>query len=170
MAIESKANTAAEYLAELAARQPMWKTLRQQVRERPEQTWDAAMRAVHGDNPLPPFPTPPFEPKMSVDVPDPNLTALWRIGAWQIIKRCPRIHRDDVPKVGQSGDVAQDCRRIDDPADPNGVYVVRDNPFPPLGCETDRILWALDHLGMHQVACDGMSIWLENQQPDGASH
>jgi hypothetical protein len=166
VAIESKATSAAEYLAERAARQP--KTLRQQVRERPEQTWEGAMRAVHGDRPFPPFPKPPYEPKMSVEVPDPNLTALWRIGAWQIIKQCPRIHREDVPKVGKSGDVSADCRRIADLADLNGVYVVRDNPFPPLGCETDRILWALDHLGMHHVARDGMSIWLENQQPDGA--
>lgn len=166
VAMESKATSAAEYLAELAARQP--KTLRQQVRDRPEQTWEGAMRAVHGDRPFPPFPKPSYEPKMSVEVPDPNLTALWRIGAWQIIKRCPRIHREDVLKVGKSGDVSKDCRRIDDPADLNGVYVVRDNPFPPLGCETDRILWALDHLGMHHVARDGMSIWLENQQPDGA--
>ena len=46
--------------------------------------------------------------------------------------------------------------------------MVRDNPFPPLGCETDRILWALDHLGMHQVAADGMSVWLEGQQKDGS--
>jgi hypothetical protein len=164
--MESRATTAAEYLAELASRQP--KTLRQQVRARPEQTWEAAMRAVHGPQALPPFPKPPYEPKMVVEVPDPNLAALWRIGAWQIIKRCPRVHREDVVKVGRSGDVGNDCRRIDDPADPNGVYVVRDNPFPPLGCETDRILWALDHLGMHQVARDGMSIWLANPQPDGA--
>jgi len=166
VAMESKATSAAEYLAELAVRQP--KTLRQQVRERPEQTWEGAMRAMHGDKPFPPFPTPPLEPKMSVEVPDPNLAALWRIGAWQIIKCCPRIHREDVPKVGKSGDVGADCRRIDDPVDPNGIFVVRDNPFPPLGCETDRILWALDHMGMHHVARDGMSIWLENQQPDGS--
>jgi len=166
VAFESKATSAAEYLAELTARQP--KTIRRQVRERPEQTWEGAMRALHGDRAFPPFPKPPFESPMTVQVPDPNLTALWRIGAWQIIKRCPRIQRSDIPKVGKSGDVTTECTRIDDPADPNGVYVVRDNPFPPLGCETDRILWALDHMGMHNVARDGMSIWLENQQKDGA--
>ena len=161
---ESKATTARQYLAELAARE--FKTIRQQVRERPEQTWEGAMRAMHGDVRFPPFPKPPFEPKMSVEVPCKYLTALWRIGAWQIIKNCPRIHRADIRKVGESGDV-QGLRRVD-PEDPDGVYVVRDNPFPPLGCETDRILWALDHLGMHEVARDGMSIWLENQQQDGS--
>jgi hypothetical protein len=161
---ESKATTAREYLAELAAHN--LKTIRQQVREHPEQTWEGAMRPLYGDSPLPPIPAPPFDPAMSVEVPDKHLTALWRLGAWRIIRRCPRIDRADIAKVGAAGDVTKDCRTVDD-KDPRGVYVVRDNPFPPLGCETDRILWALDHLGMHQVAADGMSIWLENQQKDG---
>jgi hypothetical protein len=161
---ESKATTAREYMAELAAHN--LKTIRQQVREHAEQTWDGAMRSLYGDMKLPPIPAPPFDPAMSVEVPDKNLTALWRLGAWRIIRRCPRIDRADIAKVGAAGDVTKDCRRVDD-KDPQGVYVVRDNPFPPLGCETDRILWALDHLGMHQVAADGMSIWLENQPKDG---
>jgi hypothetical protein len=142
------------------------KTIRQMVREHPEQTWEGAMRAIHGDIELPPFPDPPYEPRTSVDVPDEGLTSLWRIGAWQIIKNCPRIHRDDIHEVGRTGDVG-DLPRVD-PEDPEGVYVVRDNPFPPLALETDRILWALDHMGMHDVARDGISIWLENQQADGA--
>lgn len=166
MKFQSQATTAREYLAELA-KHPL-QTIRQQVRQHPEQTWEGAMRALHGDRPFPPFPQPPYAPRMSVEVPDPNLTALWRIGAWQIIKNCPRIRRSDVAKVGQSGDVTAACTRIDDATDPQGVYVVRDNPFPPLGCETDRILWALDHLGRHDVARDGMAVWLENQQADGS--
>jgi len=161
---ESKATTARQYVAELAAGK--FQTIRENVREHPEQTWEGAMRAIHGDIQFPPFPEPPFEPKTTVEVPCKYLTALWKLGAWQIIKNCPRIHRDDIHKVGESGDV-QGCRTVG-PEDPNGVYVVRDNPFPPLGCETDRILWALDHMGMHEVARDGMSIWLENQQPDGS--
>jgi len=162
---ESKATTAREYLDELAKYNP--KTIRQRVREHPEQTWEGAMRSLHGDKPLPPVPEPPFEPAMSVDVPDKNLTALWRLGAFRIINRCPRIHRDDLPKVTAAGDVPKDCRRVD-AKDPQGMYVVRDNPFPPLGCETDRILWALDHMGMHDVARDGMTVWLESQQKDGS--
>jgi hypothetical protein len=165
LAFESRATTAREYLAELAAHKP--KTIRQQVREHAEQTWEGAMRSLYGNQPLPPIPAPPFDPAMSVEVPDQHLTALWRVGAWRIIRRCPRIDRADMAKVGAAGDVTNDCRRIDDPKDPRGIYVVRDNPFPPLGCETDRILWALDHLGMHQVAADGMAVWLENQPKDG---
>jgi hypothetical protein len=63
------------------------------------------MRAMHGDVKFPPSPKPPFEPKMSVEVPCKYLTALWKLGAWQIIKNRPRIHRADNHKVGQSGDV-----------------------------------------------------------------
>ena len=142
---ESRATTAREYLAELAAKS--LKTVRQRVRELPERTWEEAMEWMHGKRDWPPFPQVPFEPKMSVEVPCKYLTGLWRIGAWQIIKRCPRIHRDDLAKVVAAGDVRGDCRRVG-PDDPNGMYIVRDNPFPPLGCETDRILWALD-----QMAC-----------------
>ena len=165
VAFESKATTAREYIAELAARKP--RTIRQRVREHPEQTWEGAMEALHGKREWPAFPKVPYEPKMTVEVPCQYLTGLWRIGAWQIIKRCPRIHRDDIGKVGAAGDVRGDCRRVG-PDDPNGVYVVRDNPFPPLGCETDRILWALDHMGMHDAARDGMTIWLANQNEDGS--
>ena len=161
---ESKATTAREYVKELAERK--LKTIRQRVRQLPEQTWEAAMQAMHGKRQWPPFPEVPYGPKMTVDVPCRYLTALWRIGAWQIIKNCPRIHRSDIRRVGKSGDVGG-CKRVD-PEDPQGIYVVRDNPFPPLGCETDRILWALDHMGMHDVARDGMTIWLENQNTDGS--
>ena len=161
---ESKAATAREYVEELAARK--LRTIRQMVREHREQTWEGAMEAMHGKREWPPFPKVPYGPKMAVQVPCKHLTALWRIGAWQIIKNCPRIHRSDIPKVGKSGD-AGGCKRVG-PKDPQGVYVVRDNPFPPLGCETDRILWALDHMGMHEVARDGLSIWLENQRKDGS--
>jgi hypothetical protein len=162
---QSQATTAREYLDELARHHPQ--TVRQRVRAHPEQTWENAVRSLHGDTPLPPPPKPPFEPSMSVDVPDRNLTGLWRLGAWRIMQRCPRIHREDLPQVLAAGDLPKDCRQVG-VNDPHGLYVVRDNPFPPLGCETDRILWALDHLGMHQVAADGMSVWLAGQQKDGA--
>jgi len=165
VAFESKATTAREYLAELAARH--LETIRQRVGELPEQTWQGAMEAIHGKRSWPPFPQVPFEAEMKVQVPCPYLTGLWRIGAWQIIKRCPRIHRDDLAKVIAAGDVRGDCRRVA-ADDPNGMYIVRDNPFPPLGCETDRILLALDHLGAHQVARDGLSLWLEGQNTDGS--
>lgn len=162
---ESRATSAREFLDELARHKA--KTIRQRVREHPEQTWESAVRSLHGDIEFPLMPEPPFEPAMKVDVPDKYLAGLWRLGAWRILNRCPRIHRDDLPKVLAGGDVPKDVRLVarDDPA---GLYVVRDHPFPPLGCETDRILWALDHLGMHREAADGMSVWLEGQREDGA--
>ena len=114
--------TARAFEKELASKN--LKTIRQMVREHPEQTWESAMRAIHGDIELPPFPDPPYDPRTSVDVRNEGLAAPWRIGAWQIIKNCPRIHRDDIHEVGRTGDV-EGCRRVDDPEDPQGVYVVR---------------------------------------------
>jgi hypothetical protein len=80
------------------------KTIRQRVREMPEQTWEGAMRAA-GKAEWPPFPEVTLEPKMKVEVPCKYLTGLWRIGAWQIVKSCPRIDRADFPKVVAAGDV-----------------------------------------------------------------
>ncbi len=157
--------TAAAFQDELESKN--LKSIRQMVREHSEQTWEGAISALQGKIQYSGLPTPPYYPRMSVEVPDENLSALWRIGAWQLIKNCPRIHRDDIHLVGKTGDVGS-CRRIDDPDDPQGIYVVRNHPFPPLSCETERILLALDHMGMHDVARDGISIWLENQQPNGA--
>ena len=164
------AMAAADFQRDLAAKG--LKTIRQRVREHPEQTWLAAVKALNEGRALPPFPKAPYEPAMSVEVPDPNLQALWRIGAWQILKCCPRIDREDVRKVGKADlftkQIFEQCRIIEDPKDPRGMVVVPDHPFAPLGIETDRILWALDHLGMHEAARDGISVWLENQRADGA--
>ncbi|MBM4039658.1 MAG: hypothetical protein FJ290_14210, partial [Planctomycetes bacterium] len=65
---DSKATTAREFMAELAAHK--LKTIRERVREHPEQTWEGAMRSLYGDMKLPPMPVPPFDPAMSVEVPD----------------------------------------------------------------------------------------------------
>jgi hypothetical protein len=165
----SQATTAREYLAELARHRP--KTTRQRVRELPEQTWEGAMEAMHGKRPWPAFPQVPVEPKMVVEVPCQYLGGLWRIGAWQIIKHCPRIKRADVKKLPSIATWAREIPKVcqvTDAKDPEGIYVVPDHPFIPLACETDRILEALDQMGMHDVAEDGFTIWLENQQPDGA--
>jgi hypothetical protein len=120
---------------------------------------------------FPPLPVPGIEPAMSVKVPDQYLTSLWRNGAWGIIAVSPRIRRMDVRNVPLAHHSMEQlhgvCRMVPDPKDPSGMYVVGCYPFAPIAAETDRILWALEHTGMHEVARDGISVWLENQQPDG---
>ena len=138
--ILSEATSASAYQAELAGQK--FKTIRATVRGRREQNWQGAMEALFGQLQWPPFPEVNVRPMVSVEVPCRHLTGLWEIGTWQILKL---IARD------------KDCR-----------YRIADPPFDPLGCETDRIILALDQLGMHRVARDGMSLWLENQQADGA--
>jgi len=137
---KAAANTTARAFAEELAAKNL-KTVRQMVREHAEQTFEHAVRALHGDMELPPMPEPTIEPVMTVEVPDEYLTGLWRLGAWGIIRRCEKDER--------------------------GATIVGDHPFPPLGAETDRILWALDQMGMHTVAEEGMANWLDNQQEDG---
>ena len=139
VALASANVTAEAFQKELAAKG--LKTIRQRVQEMPEQTWERAMVAIHGKREWPPFPKVPYEPKMNVQVPCPYLTGLWRIGAWQIVKYCG--------------------------PDKDGNYRVLDHPFGPIALEVDRILWALDHLGMHKVAADGMGLWLNSQKSDG---
>ena len=90
----SDASTAAAFRKELAAKG--LGTLRQQIRARPEQTWQGAMRAVHtevkGD--FPPYPSPKVTAPMRVDVPEPHLNAAWKIGATNMLRNgrqgCPR--------------------------------------------------------------------------------
>ena len=54
--------TAATFQKELAAQN--LKTVRQRVRERPEQTWEGAVRSLHGNIQFPPMPQPTIEPAM----------------------------------------------------------------------------------------------------------
>lgn len=153
------------------------KTNRQRVRELPEISWEQSVRAMFGnDVVLPEFPAVPYEPRMAVQVPDTYLTGLWRIGAWQIIRHCPKVKRSDIPKIikndawmydqGTTGFADAGIVPVDE-KDPDGVYFVSDYPFAPLSAETDRILWILDQMGMHEVTKDGLSLWLDHPQTKG---
>jgi hypothetical protein len=83
---------------------------------------------------LPPHPVPELEPAMTVEVPDPRLTAQWRLGAWHILRRAAQ--------------------------DQTGRWRFSDYPFGVLASETHLILRALDLQGMHQQAADGLQQWL----------
>ena len=162
--------TAAQFETELAAKG--LKTIRQRVREMPEQSWEGAIEAFFPKGMWAPrFPPVPYESKTKIEVPCPYLTGLWRIGAWQLVKNCPRVKRADLKKLPSIATFAREIReklQAADAKDPEGIYIVPDNIFIPLAVETDRIILALDHLGMHEVAQDGITVWLELQQPDGA--
>ena len=145
--MESAATTAKDFLKELKGRG--LKTIRQRVREHTEQTWQGAVTAMQGARPLPQIilqshPKPPFEPAMQVEVPCERLTAQWKLGAWHILRRGK-----------QDGEgFPEGTKRTD------GKWRFNDHPFGVLACETYQILRALDFLGMHQEAADGLDQWL----------
>jgi hypothetical protein len=130
--LASNARTAKDFVKELSAKSR--KTIRQRVREHPEQTWEGAVAAMHLGEALPPHPKPEFEPAMQVEVPDERLTAQWKLGAWHILRRSLK--------------------------DENGKWHFNDYPFGILASETYMILRALDLQGMHKEAADGLDQWL----------
>ncbi len=130
--MESAAATAKDFLKELQGKG--LKTIRQRVREHPEQTWQEAVTAMQGENPLPPHPKPPLEPTMQVEVPCERLTAQWKLGAWHILRRSVQ--------------------------DPDGKWYFNDYPFGVLAAETFQILRTLDFQGRHKEAADGLDQWL----------
>ena len=130
--MDSAATTAKDFLKELKGRG--LKTIRQRVREHTEQTWQGAVTAMHAGKPLPPHPTPPFEPAMQIEVPCERLTAQWKLGAWHILRRSVK--------------------------DQDGKWHFNDYPFGVLAAETYQILRALDFQGMHKEAADGLDQWL----------
>jgi hypothetical protein len=132
--LASESASAREFIAELQRRN--LKTIRQQLRAHPEQTWENAVAAMRGTN-LPPHPTPPpgFEPAMRVEVPSARLTAQWNLGAWHLAR-----HAEKHPQTGR--------------------LWFNDYPYGILAAETYLILAGLDLMGSHQVAEDGFEQWI----------
>jgi hypothetical protein len=132
----SRATSAREFERELAARN--LKTIRQRVREREEQTWEGAMRALHPGGNWPPYPRPEWEPPAQIEVPDGRLTDAWRSGAWHLL----RVLKKDA----------------------QGHYIMRDFPYDALAHESFLIIRALDLQGMHEAARDGLARWLQRDE------
>ena len=147
----------------------------------PERSWEEDLRALRG----PDFQPPPlainqregwppfFEPVMRVEVPDAFLSHLWRVGGWSIVRHFTRILREDltlfgkVPTPKSALPYTGNLRILKDVHDPRGCWLPT-GVWQPLALEVDRIVQALDHLGLHRIASDCLDLWLENQKPDGA--
>jgi hypothetical protein len=144
-ALASSAASAAEFIKELKARK--LSAIRQRLRVHEEQTWEGAVTAMRGSN-LPPHPKPPAgsEPSMQVQVPSERLTAQWNLGAWHLLRHCEKN-----PK--------------------NGRLWFNDFPYGILGAETYLVLAALDLMGSHAAAEDGLDQWTSlPMDPNSAGH
>jgi len=143
--LSSRAASAKEYIKELQDRG--LSTIRRQIRNHEEQTWEGAVTAMRGTN-LPPHPTPPAgdEPKMRVQVPSERLTAQWNLGAWHLLRHCEKNPQ-------------------------NGRLWFNDYPYGILAAETYMILRALDLMGSHKAAEDGFDQWVSlPMDPDSTGH
>jgi hypothetical protein len=139
-ALAAPAAGAREFVGQLEARKLT--TIRQRTRAHEEQTWEGAVSALDGAD-LPPQPKPPAgsEPVMQVSVPSERLVAQWNLGAWHLARHA-------VP-------------------DDKGRLHFNDHPYGILGAETYLVLAALDVLGSHKAAEDGLEQWLSaSRGPD----
>jgi hypothetical protein len=135
--------TGQEFLTRLAA--GGFKTVRQRVREHAEQSYAGAMSAVFGEafKDLPPFPEPPYETPMQIDVPEKALVGQWRLGAWHLKRwtrqmACNKCAISIWPFKGEGeGDKKPTC----------------------IAAETQHIIKTFDLLGIHDVAEGGLNYW-----------
>lgn len=145
LALASQATNAKEFIQELQTRKLA--TIRHRTRFHEEQSWEGAVTAMRGGN-LPSHPKPPAgsEPSMQVEVPSERLTAQWNLGAWHLLRHCEKN-----PK--------------------NERLWFNDYPYGILGAETYMILAALDLMGAHKAAEDGLDQWVSlPMDPNSAGH
>ncbi len=138
-ALAAHVASAREFITQLEARK--LSTIRQRTRAHEEQTWEGAVSALCGAN-LPPQPKPPAgsEPTMQVEVPSGRLVAQWNLGAWHLARHAV--------------------------ADDKGRLHFNDHPYGILGAETYLVLAALDVMGSHKAAEDGLEQWLSAAADD----
>jgi len=113
------------------------KTIRERVRQMPEQSYDRAMKAAHPESVLTPYPKAPYGPKMKVEVPDRGTNDFWNLAAWHLKRRC--VPRED------------------------GTWAIPDYPYPQLAQETYLIMRALDYMGFDNVVGGGIEEWFGHQ-------
>ena len=145
--LASNATSGREYLVELQSRN--LQTIRQQVREHEEQSWENVMTTLFNKTEFPEFPEPPagFESPMKVQVPSKQLTSQWNLGYWHLVR-----HAEKHPE--------------------NGRLWFNDFPYGILAAENFLIVAALDMMGGHKAAEDGLDQWvsLPMEHPSEGHH
>jgi hypothetical protein len=138
-----------EYARQWASKHPP--TIRQTVRERDEQTLDGALEAYFGKD-RPPIPAPGdevkdkktldgvrLEPGMQFSIPDPTVSAAFRLAYWHVKRRC--LNKE-----------------------PDGSNFITDFYYPPIGFECATIFEAMDVMGCEEsITRTGFNPWFADQ-------
>lgn len=133
--LEGTDETAAGYTSGLKERG--LKTIRERVAEMPEQNMKDPLLVFYTQDQLIPHPEPPYDPPMTIEVPEKMLQAQWRLGAWHLKSR-----------MRPMGD---------------GTWKILCYPYPVLAQESYLIMRALDYMGVHDVSRGGLEYWFAHQ-------
>ena len=151
-----------KFKSDLAARKLT--TVRQLANESPEESYMSAMTRIFGENAskLPDFPQPPYEPVMQIDVPEKQLVAQWRLGAWHLQRWCRKMddgtyqvsiwrYRPELP--GDMWETPAKSRM-------DFETIQRKGRATCIAQESHEIIRALDVMGVHEVAEGGLNYWI----------
>lgn len=133
IALAGSGVTARQFQEKLATEKK--ETIRQRVRKHAEQSWAGAMGTFYQLDKLPAFPVPPMETPMQIDVPEKELVAQWRLGAWHLTRHAKKIND----------------RMYGISIWPGACY---------LAIESWQVIKALDLMGMHEIAEKGLNYWI----------
>ncbi len=125
------------------------KTVRERVAALPECELSESVKINISDKQLRVFAVPPYEPGMTVDVPDYYINGQWRLSLWHILRHSYYM---------DNGTLCVSIWPFDKGA---GLHRDGNEGAACIGAESWQIIQTLDLLGAHDKARDAINYWLD---------
>lgn len=127
------------------------RTVRERVSALPECELPESVKVNISDKPQRVFSAPPFEPEMSVDVPDEYINGQWRLSLWHFLRHSLYM---------ENGTLCVSIWPFD-----KGAARFRDGNEGAacIAAESWQIIKTLDLLGAHYKARDAINYWLDGE-------
>ena len=128
------------------------KTVRERIRELPECELPESVKINISDQPLRVFAVPPYQPEMTVDVPDEYINGQWRLSLWHYLRHSIYM---------ENGTLCVSIWPFD-----KGAARFRDGNEGAacIAAESWQIIKTLDLLGAHYKARDAINYWLDGER------